>query len=381
MSTVARRLHTVEEYYFSRKLKQVRALVSKGAPVINLGIGSPDLPPPSSVASALESSLLNSSAHKYQSYQGLPELRQAISSFYKKNYNVLLDEENEILPLMGSKEGIMHISMAYLNEGDAVLIPNPGYPTYSSVTKLLGATPIFYDLKAESQWQTQISVLEQMDLSKVKLMWVNYPHMPTGTRGTEDHLSALVKFAKKHNILLVNDNPYSFILNESPSSIFNIEGAKDVCLELNSLSKSFNMAGWRVGMLIGAAQHINNVIKVKSNMDSGMFYGVQQGAIAALKASKEWFKDLNAIYTKRRSLVWQLATQLGCTFDQNTVGMFVWAKLPQGLDAEEFIDTLLVEKNIFIAPGTIFGSNGEGYIRFSLCAPEESIKEAIKRTI
>ena len=380
MSIVAHRLHTVEEYYFSRKLKEVRALVSDGAPVINLGIGSPDLPPDPSVVSALKQSLSNPSAHKYQSYQGLPELRQAISSFYKKNYNVLLDAEAEILPLMGSKEGIMHISMAYLNEGDAVLIPNPGYPTYSSVTKLMGATPIFYDLNAESQWQPNVSVLEQMDLSKVKLMWVNYPHMPTGTLGSEDHLSALVKFAKKYNILLVNDNPYSFILNDNPKSIFNVEGAKDVCLELNSLSKSFNMAGWRVGILSGAAHHITNVIKVKSNMDSGMFYGVQKGAIAALNSSKTWFEHLNTIYTKRRALVWQLAAQLDCIFDKNTAGMFVWAKLPNGRDAEQFIDTLLIEKNIFIAPGTIFGSNGAGYVRFSLCAPEESIKEAINRT-
>ncbi len=380
MSRVAQRLHTVKEYYFSRKLKEVRALISEGAPVINLGIGSPDLPPDPSVVSALKQSLSNPSAHKYQSYQGLPELRQAISSFYKKNYNVLLDAEAEILPLMGSKEGIMHISMAYLNEGDAVLIPNPGYPTYSSVTKLMGATPIFYDLNAESQWQPNVSVLEQMDLSKVKLMWVNYPHMPTGTLGSEDHLRALVEFAKKHNILLVNDNPYSFILNDNPKSIFNIEGAKDVCLELNSLSKSFNMAGWRVGMLSGAAHHITNVIKVKSNMDSGMFYGVQQGAIAALNVSKSWFEHLNAVYSKRRALVWQLAAQLECNFDKNTAGMFVWAKLPEGLDAEQFIDTLLIEKNIFIAPGTIFGSNGAGYVRFSLCAPEEFIKEAINRT-
>lgn len=380
MSRVAHRLHTVEEYYFSRKLKEVRALLSDGAPVINLGIGSPDLPPDPSVVSALKQSLSNPSAHKYQSYQGLPELRQAISSFYKKNYNVLLDAETEILPLMGSKEGIMHISMAYLNEGDAVLIPNPGYPTYSSVTKLMGATPIFYDLNAESQWQPNVSVLEQMNLSKVKLMWVNYPHMPTGTLGSEDHLRALVEFAKKHNILLVNDNPYSFILNDNPKSIFNIEGAKDVCLELNSLSKSFNMAGWRVGMLSGAAHHITNVIKVKSNMDSGMFYGVQQGAIAALNVSKSWFEHLNAVYSKRRALVWQLAAQLECIYDKNTAGMFVWAKLPEGIDAEQFIDNLLIEKNIFIAPGTIFGSNGAGYVRFSLCAPEESIKEAINRT-
>ena len=381
MSSEAQRLHTVEEYYFSRKLKEVRALLSEGKPIINLGIGSPDLPPPPQVIEALNTSLSDATAHKYQSYQGLPELRMAISDFYKKNYGVELNSESEILPLMGSKEGIMHISMAYLNEGDAVLIPNPGYPTYSSVTKLLGATPIFYDLKYESQWQPNLDELSKMDLSKVKLMWVNYPHMPTGTKASKSHLSALIQFAKAHNILLINDNPYSFILNDNPTSIFNFEGAKDVCLELNSLSKTFNMAGWRVGMLLGAAHHIENVIKVKSNMDSGMFYGVQKGAIEALKSSKQWFKELNAIYEKRRKLVWQLATQLGCDFDKKTSGMFVWAKLPQGIDSEQFIDELLYKKNIFIAPGTIFGSNGNGYVRFSLCASEESINEAIKRTI
>lgn len=381
MSSVAQRLHTVEEYYFSRKLKELRALLSEGKPIINLGIGSPDLPPPPQVIEALNTSLSDATAHKYQSYQGLPELRMAISDFYKKNYGVELNSESEILPLMGSKEGIMHISMAYLNEGDVVLIPNPGYPTYSSVTKLLGATPIFYDLKYESQWQPNLDELSKMDLSKVKLMWVNYPHMPTGTKASKSHLSALIQFAKAHNILLINDNPYSFILNDNPTSIFNFDGAKDVCLELNSLSKTFNMAGWRVGMLLGAAHHIENVIKVKSNMDSGMFYGVQKGAIEALKSSKQWFKELNAIYEKRRQLVWQLATQLGCDFDKKTSGMFVWAKLPQGIDSEQFIDELLYKKNIFIAPGTIFGSNGNGYVRFSLCASEESINEAIKRTV
>lgn len=381
MSSVAHRLHTVEEYYFSRKLKEVRALLSDGKPIINLGIGSPDLPPPPQVLEALNTSLSNVTAHKYQSYQGLPELRMAISDFYKKNYGVELNSESEILPLMGSKEGIMHISMAYLNEGDAVLIPNPGYPTYSSVTKLLGATPIFYNLKYESQWQPNLDELSKMDLSKVKLMWVNYPHMPTGTKASKSHLSALIRFAKAHNILLINDNPYSFILNDNPTSIFNFEGAKDVCLELNSLSKTFNMAGWRVGMLLGETRHIENVIKVKSNMDSGMFYGVQKGAIEALKSSKKWFKELNAVYEKRRQLVWQLATQLGCDFDKKTSGMFVWAKLPQGIESEQFIDELLYKKNIFIAPGAIFGSNGNGYVRFSLCASEKSINEAIKRTV
>lgn len=380
MSGVAQRLHTVEEYYFSRKLKEVNSLIANGKPVINLGIGSPDLPPPPKVTEALNKSLLDPMAHKYQSYQGLPALRVAISDFYKTNYNVELNSETEILPLMGSKEGIMHISMAYLNQGDAVLIPNPGYPTYSAVAKLLGATPLFYDLKEESQWQPDIDGLSQLDLSKVKLMWVNYPHMPTGAKALKSHLTALIKFAKSNNILLVNDNPYSFILNDNPKSIFNFEGSKGVCLELNSLSKTFNMAGWRVGMLSGASHHIENIIKVKSNMDSGMFYGIQKGAIQALNSSKAWFENLNAIYSKRRQHIWELATQLNCDFNSNSSGMFVWAKLPKGIDSEQFIDQLLYEKNIFITPGTIFGSNGSGYVRFSLCASEESIIEAIKRT-
>ncbi|MDA9874893.1 aminotransferase class I/II-fold pyridoxal phosphate-dependent enzyme [Flavobacteriaceae bacterium] len=377
----ANRLHTVEEYYFSKKLREVHAMKATGAPIINLGIGSPDLAPPKNVISAITDSLTDASAHKYQSYQGLPELRSAMADFYKTHYNVSLNSDNEVLPLIGSKEGIMHISMAYLNEGDAVLIPNPGYPTYTSVTKLVGADPIFYDLKASSNWQPDLAALEAIDLSKVKLMWVNYPHMPTGTLGNQTALKSLVAFAKKYAILLVNDNPYSFILNEQPSSIFNIEGAKEVCLELNSLSKTFNMAGWRVGMLMGSAEHLQNVIKVKSNMDSGMFYGIQKGAIEALNSSKNWFTDLNKIYAERRALVWELATALNCTFETTTSGMFVWAKLPSAVKSEAYIDSILHQHHIFIAPGTIFGSNGEGYIRFSLCAPKESIQSAINRVL
>jgi len=377
----ANRLHTVEEYYFSKKLREVNALKAAGAPIINLGIGSPDLAPPKSVISAITDSLTDASAHKYQSYQGLPALREAMANFYQTHYNVTLNPKNEVLPLIGSKEGIMHISMAYLNEGDAVLIPNPGYPTYTSVTKLVGAEPVFYDLKASSNWQPDLAALEAMDLSKVKIMWVNYPHMPTGTLGDQTVLKALVDFAKKQSILLINDNPYSFILNDNPSSIFNIQGAKEVCLELNSLSKTFNMAGWRVGMLTGSANHLQNVIKVKSNMDSGMFYGIQKGAIEALNSSKNWFKDLNKIYAERRTLVWELASALNCTFETTTSGMFVWAKLPSGIKSETFIDNLLQEHHIFIAPGTIFGSNGEGYIRFSLCAPKDSIQSAINRVL
>ena len=377
----ADRLHTVEEYYFSKKLREVNALKAAGAPIINLGIGSPDLAPPKAVITAITDSLSDISAHKYQSYQGLPALRLAMANFYKAHYNISLNPQNQVLPLIGSKEGIMHISMAYLNQGDAVLIPNPGYPTYTSVTKLVGATPVFYDLNATSNWQPDLVSLEATDVSKVKLMWINYPHMPTGTLGDKKILKGLVDFAKKNEILLINDNPYSFILNNQPSSIFNIEGAEQVCLELNSLSKTFNMAGWRVGMLTGAKAHLDNVIKVKSNMDSGMFYGIQKGAIEALNSSQNWFSDLNLIYSERRKLVWELATALNCTFETNTSGMFVWAKLPTGLKSEAFIDKILHDYHLFIAPGTIFGTNGEGYIRFSLCAPSESIELAIKRVL
>ena len=377
----ANRLHTVEEYYFSKKLREVNALKAAGAPIINLGIGSPDLAPPKAVITAITDSLSDASAHKYQSYQGLPALRLAMANFYKAHYNISLNPQNQVLPLIGSKEGIMHISMAYLNQGDAVLIPNPGYPTYTSVTKLVGATPVFYDLNSTSNWQPDLVSLEAMDVSKVKLMWINYPHMPTGTLGNKKILKGLVDFAKKNEILLINDNPYSFILNNQPSSIFNVEGAEQVCLELNSLSKTFNMAGWRVGMLTGAKAHLDNVIKVKSNMDSGMFYGIQKGAIEALNSSKNWFSDLNLIYSERRKLVWELATALNCTFETNTSGMFVWAKLPTGVKSEAFIDKILHDYHLFIAPGTIFGTNGEGYIRFSLCAPSESIELAIKRVL
>lgn len=379
MIQVANRLNTVEEYYFSKKLREVNLLVASGKPVINLGIGSPDMQPPQKVVEALVEGLQNPSAHKYQSYQGLPALREAISEFYKEHFKVSLNPTLEILPLMGSKEGIMHISMAYLNEGDGVLIPNPGYPTYESVTKLVGAVPFFYELDEKNGWLPDLKAIEKQDLSKVKLMWVNYPHMPTGANPTERLFKDLVAFAKRHNILIVNDNPYSFILNDNPQSILSVHGAKDVCLELNSLSKTFNMAGWRVGMVMGDSEHISNVLRVKSNMDSGMFYGIQKGAIEALKCSSMWYVTLNSVYKERRDLVWKLADALNCTYDKNATGLFVWAKLPSHLRSEEFIDTVLKNNHIFITPGTIFGSKGEGYIRFSLCATEEELEEAIAR--
>jgi aspartate/methionine/tyrosine aminotransferase len=379
MITVADRLQTVEEYYFSRKLKEVNLLKAHGKPIINLGIGSPDLDPPQSVLTAITESLSDPSAHKYQSYQGLPELREAMAGFYKEHFGVSLSPMTEILPLMGSKEGIMHISMAFLNPGDEVLIPNPGYPTYESVTKLVGATPVFYDLIEENNWHPDLIALEKSDLSKVKLMWISYPHMPTGATATNKLFEEIIEFARRHNILVVNDNPYSFVLNDYPRSILKYPNAKDVCLELNSLSKTFNMAGWRVGMVLGKSEFIDAVLKVKSNMDSGMFFGIQKGAIEALKCSKMWFMSLNSVYEERREYVWELADKLNCTYDKNATGLFVWAKLPPYVKAEEYIDLILKTKSIFIAPGTIFGSNGEGYIRFSLCASVDELREAIAR--
>ncbi|MDC0875101.1 aminotransferase class I/II-fold pyridoxal phosphate-dependent enzyme [Flavobacteriaceae bacterium] len=380
MITTANRLASVQEYYFSRKLREVAQMVQKGYPVINMGIGSPDLAPHPEVIKALSNAMEHPRAHMYQSYQGLPELRSAIAAFYHKHYQVTLDPNAEVLPLMGSKEGIMHISMAFLNKCDQVLFPNPGYPTYAAVTKLVEAEPVLYNLTAANHWQPDFEALEALDTSRVKIMWINYPHMPTGTEAQAETFDRLIAWAKARNILLVNDNPYSFVLTEEPQSILSRPGAMDVAIELNSLSKSFNMAGWRVGMLSGKAESIQAVLKVKSNMDSGMFFGIQQGAIAALKADNVWFESLNKIYNKRRKLVEQLATKLGAVYDPKSVGLFVWAKLPSGaVDAETFIDKILQEQHIFITPGTIFGSQGEGYIRFSLCVPEATIEEAIKR--
>jgi aspartate/methionine/tyrosine aminotransferase len=375
----AKRLDTVQEYYFSKKLREVRSLAAAGKPIINMGIGSPDLQPPLKVIQAIQGCLSDANAHKYQSYQGLPELRNAIASFYKNKFSVEANPENEVLPLMGSKEGIMHISMAFLNEGDQVLIPNPGYPTYTAVTKLVGAEPFFFNLSDANNWQPNFEALENQDLSRVKIMWVNYPHMPTGTNATLETFEKLVAFGKKHQILIINDNPYSFILNDSPTSILNVEGAKDIALELNSLSKTFNMSGWRVGMVLGNAKYINEILKVKSNMDSGMFYGIQKGAIEALQLSDDWFLAQNKIYEERRDLIWQLADKLDASYDKNTTGLFVWAKIPEGKKSEEVTDSVLYDSDIFITPGTVFGSQGEGYIRFSLCVSSEVIKEAIRR--
>lgn len=373
------RLDNVEEYYFSKKLKEVNLLKAHGKPIINLGIGSPDMAPSQRVIEVLKNSLYDDVAHKYQSYIGLPELREAMADFYKENFGVSLSPLKEVLPLMGSKEGIMHISMAFLNEGDEVLIPNPGYPTYASVTKLLNAKPRYYDLIEKNDYLPNLLALEKLKLDKVKLMWINYPHMPTGAIASNKAFEDIIAFAKRNDILIVNDNPYSFVLNDFPRSILKYPGAKDVCMELNSLSKTYNIAGWRVGMVLGKTEFIDAVLKVKSNMDSGMFYGIQKGAIEALKSSKMWHISLNSVYEERRKKAWQLADALNCTYDKNTAGMFVWAKLPALVDSEKFTDALLKKNSIFVAPGTIFGSKGEGYIRISLCANNEDFEEAIER--
>ncbi|MFD0760723.1 pyridoxal phosphate-dependent aminotransferase [Lutibacter aestuarii] len=375
----ADRLNEVKEYYFSKKLREVAALKNEGRPIINIAIGSPDLAPPLNVIEAVNNAMQIPNVHQYQSYQGIPELREGIGKFYKDYYQVDLNPNNEILPLMGSKEGIMHISMAFLNKGDQVLIPNPGYPTYASVTKLVQAEPILYNLKEATNWLPNLEEIENQDLSKVKMMWINYPHMPTGAEATKEHFKKLIDFAKKYNILIVNDNPYSFILNDSPTSLLAVEGAKEVAVELNSLSKSFNMAGWRVGMVVGNSKILKTILQVKSNMDSGMFLGIQKGAVEALNLTKDWFEKQNKIYKKRQALVWKIFDALDCSYNKNIGGLFVWAKLPKGESAEQFTDTLLYEKDVFITPGTVFGSNGEGYIRASLCVSEEVFKEVLER--
>ena len=379
MITKADRLNIIEEYYFSTKLKEVNSLIKKGKPIINLGIGSPDLQPPQEALEALKASLTDQNANSYQSYNGLENLRISISKFYNKHYDVDLDFTSEILPLMGSKEGIMHISLAFLNVGDSVLIPNPGYPTYAAATNLVQAKAIYYDLKPENNWLPNLRELEKLDLKKVKLMWVNYPHMPTGVNCDIIFFEELISFAKKHQILLVNDNPYSFILNHKPISIFNAEGSKDYCLELNSLSKTFNMSGWRVGMVSGNKANITNILTVKSNMDSGMYYPIQKAAIAVLNSPNSWFDKMNDIYHERRVLVKKLADSLNCEYDNKSTGMFIWAKINNNTKSKEFTNELLDKYNIFIAPGDIFGSNGEGYVRFSLCASKELITKAIIR--
>jgi len=378
--TLSHRLEGIGEYYFSSKLREIDELNKSGKQIINLGIGSPDLPPHPDVIQVLQNEASKDNVHAYQSYKGSPVLREAIAEWYQKYYAVSIAPATEVLPLLGSKEGIMHICMTYLNEGDQVLIPNPGYPTYTSAVKLAGGTPLYYELTADNHWAPDFENLEKSDLSKVKLMWVNYPHMPTGQMPSKLLFEKIIAFAKNHQILICHDNPYSFILNETPMSLLSIEGSKEVVIELNSLSKSQNMAGWRVGMLIAAEERINEILRFKSNMDSGMFLPVQLAAAKALSLDQTWYESVNKIYQARREKVFELLDVLNCVYSKEQVGMFVWAKIPsQYKDGYALSDKVLYDANVFITPGGIFGSAGNGYIRVSLCGSIEKFSEAIKR--
>ena len=381
MIQTAKRISNVEEYYFSRKLAEVRSLDTPEQRVINLGIGSPDQAPSENAIDALIASAKDPANHGYQNYKGIPAFRKAIADFYKSTYQAKLDPETMILPLMGSKEGIMHIAMAFVNEGEEVLIPNPGYPTYSSVANLVGGKLRPYDLKEELDWGIDIEALKRSDLSKVKLMWINFPHMPTGRTATKDELKALVDLARENQFLIVNDNPYSMILNDEPMSLLSIEGASDVALELNSLSKSHNMAGWRLGWVAGKKDFIDAVLKVKSNMDSGMFLGLQHAATEALKNNgKEWFAGVNKMYAGRKRVATQILDLLGCSYASKQSGLFVWAKAPDQIaDVEKWIDEILYGTKVFITPGFIFGEGGRRFIRISLCCTVEKLKEALGR--
>lgn len=378
--TPANRVGSVQEYYFSKKLKEVAEMNAAGKNVINLGVGSPDLPPSEQTIETLCEHARKANEHGYQPYVGIPELRKGFADWYKTWYDVDLDPKTEIQPLIGSKEGILHISLAFLNPGDGVLVPNPGYPTYSSVSKLVEARLIPYELKEELGWQPDFEELEKMDLSNVKLMWTNYPNMPTGANASVELYEKLVAFGRKHGIIICNDNPYSFILNEHPLSILSIPGAKEICIEMNSMSKAHNMPGWRMAMLASNAQFVQWILKVKSNIDSGQFKPMQYAAVEALSAKKEWYDNMNRVYRSRRDLAGQIMRTLGCEYDENQVGMFLWGRIPDSAESGEAIaNKVLYEANVFLTPGFIFGSRGERYIRISLCCKNETLEEALKR--
>lgn len=378
----ANRLSGIGEYYFSQKLREIDQLNQAGKNIINLGIGSPDLPPHPDVIKVLQAESAKPNTHAYQSYKGSPILRKAIADWYQNWYQVELNPDEEILPLIGSKEGIMHICMTYLNEGDKVLIPNPGYPTYASAVQLAGGIPVPFELKEINQWEPDFDALSRMDLTGVKMMWVNYPQMPTGKLPSDELFTKIIQFGIQHQILICHDNPYSFILNDHPKSILSIPGAKEVAIELNSLSKSQNMAGWRLGMLCASKEKINDILTFKSNMDSGMFLPIQLAAAKALSLGKDWYDSINAIYAGRREKVFQLLDLLECVFEKDQAGMFVWAKIPiEYKDDFALSDHVLYNHQIFITPGGIFGSAGNGYVRISLCASEEKLDEAIKRIV
>ena len=378
----ADRLASVSEYYFSRKLKEVAAMNAAGKGVISLGVGSPDMPPSEETVETLCTEAHNPNGHGYQPYVGIPELREAFARFYKRWYDVELDAKTEIQPLIGSKEGILHVTLAFVNPGDQVLVPNPGYPTYTSLSRLLGAEVVHYDLKEENGWMPDFDALERMDLSRVKLMWTNYPNMPTGANATMELYERLVDFASRKGIVIVNDNPYSFILNDHPLSILSVEGAKECCIEFNSMSKSHNMPGWRIGMIAANATFISWILKVKSNIDSGMYRAMQLAAVKALDAEADWYEGNNANYASRRKTAGEIMDALGCTYDKSQVGMFLWGRIPDHYaDVEELTERVLHEARVFIVPGFIFGSNGSRYIRISLCAKNEQLAEALQRIL
>jgi len=374
------RVGKVQTYYFATKLMQIAAMNKMGKDVINLGIGSPDQKPPIEIIEALKESTSGKAANKYQSYKGIPELREGFAKWYKRWFDVKLDFEKEVLPLIGSKEGIMHISMSFLNEGDEVLVPNPGYPAYQMATKLAGGVVRNFDLTDQTNWLPDLEKLAEEDLSKVKIMWVNYPNMPTGFKADLGFFAELVQFARQNEILLCHDNPYGFILNDTPNSIMQVEGAKDVAIELNSLSKCFNMAGWRVGVMVGNESYINTVMKFKSNMDSGMYRPIQMAAVKALNLGNEWFEVLNQEYHKRREKVWQLMGLLNCSYSTDSAGLFVWGLVPESvMNVEQWIEDILQSANVFLTPGFIFGSNGDRYVRISLCSDLDTLDVALER--
>ena len=376
----AQRVSQVKEYYFSKKLKEVARLNAEGRDIISLGIGGPDRPPHARVVDTLCEYAHRSDTHGYQPYVGPVELRQAYADWYSRWYGIELNPANEIQPLIGSKEGILHITLAFINPGDGVLVPNPGYPTYTSVSRLAGAEIFTYNLKEENAWYPDFDELESMPLDRIKLMWVNYPNMPTGAPATHELYEKIVDFGRRHNILIVNDNPYSFILNDNPISMLSVEGAKDVVIEMNSLSKSHNMAGWRMAMLASNAQFVEWVLKVKSNIDSGQFRPAMLAAVEALKCDSDWFDELNAVYARRRRVAERIMDALGCTFDPRQRGLFLWGKIPDAAESsEKFADNILYNARVFITPGFIFGSNGERFIRISLCATEGKMEEALTR--
>lgn len=376
----ADRVQEIQEYYFSRKLREVAQLNAQGRDIISLGIGGPDRSPSTEVIDTLCETTRREGVHSYQPYVGIPELRRAMSRFYDRHYGVSLNPDTEIQPLIGSKEGILHVSLAFLNPGDGVLVPNPGYPTYTSVSRLVGAEVFHYDLTEEGGWMPDFEALEKLPLDRIKLMWINYPHMPTGTAATPELFERIVEFGRRHGIVIAHDNPYSFILNDNPMSLLQIEGARDIALEMNSMSKSHNMAGWRVGMLASNPTFIQWVLKVKSNIDSGQFRPMMLAAVKGLDAPDEWYSELNEVYAGRRRVAEQIMDALGCTWDPSQKGLFLWGRIPDSAESSEALaDKVLYDSRVFITPGFIFGSNGDRYVRISLCATEEKLTEALHR--